>query len=464
MDQSFKLLPTNNPANFRALMYETTAPNIAVDYKDVFAPHTVSQLIQFTNLNEVAHFFRLYELLPGGTLGQLFTDDIVQPQAKSIAGKSSLMLTVGVEITSDQDTYDGSTAHPDLVGMVAGQHYEIEERGVGTLRTEEFQDIGQPGFGFKLLQSRTFQANDTFFLHFLAKLISVPGSNSSNVGNKLFADIIEVTSDLTLDSSHMGKLIDINSGANTLQITLDFLNSFNDNAIIGFKQHRGNQINTIIQAQANEAIYFRGDEVNQVILSKGEHVYITKKTVSGAGKWHVFDSFGGWGDVGTPLFAYSQIDNTIVADGSLLSRSDYPRLWGYVNSSNAVINDSLWNHKILGIPTHLYEGFFSFGDGSTTFRVPNLMNMFFRGITTGRVVGQQQAAQVGEHKHKIPAWADNPALSDGTEELPTARLLEDFTQSSVTPKTTVHTTYNNNVDATKENRPINIGFLPLIKI
>lgn len=457
MDQSFIFLATNNPANWRALMYETTAPNTPVAFIDVPASHTSSQTITFTNLNDVAHFFRVYELLAGDALGQLLADDIVQPQPKSLSAQKPLPLTVGVEITTGSDVYDGSTDHPELIGMVAGVDYRIEERAIGTLRPEEFEDIGQPGFGFKVKNGKTFEENDTYFLHFLAKLISVASTPAATSG-KMFSDIVEITADTSLDSTYMGKLIDANATGTTLVITLDLLASFLDNALIGFKQHRGNQINTVIKARSTETIYFRGEEVNEVIIAKGEHVYLSKKS----GKWHVIEDNISK-EVGLPVMAYSQLLNTVVADGSPLNRADYPRLWAYVNSIGALVSETVWNTTNIFLPGVINNKTnFSSGDGSTTFRVPDLRDLFFRSAAATRTPGSYQYQQVGRHNHRMPVWADSPGLAFGTEEI-AARNLEDFT-TSATSKTTVHTTDYNTTDTTNETRPKNVGLLPLIKI
>lgn len=78
----------------------------------------------------------------------------------------------------------------------------------------------------------------------------------------------------------------------------------------------------------------------------------------------------------------------VKANGALLSRATYPDLWAYaLASGNLVANDGAWAPG----------GQYSPGDGSTTFRVPDLRSEFprfaddGRGIDIGRAVGTWQA-------------------------------------------------------------------------
>lgn len=98
----------------------------------------------------------------------------------------------------------------------------------------------------------------------------------------------------------------------------------------------------------------------------------------------------------TPLA--SEVD----AVGGELSKTDYARLWGYARENNLVVSDAVWTAN---------RGAHYFADVSgTTFRVPDLRNMFRRYTGTdadtanARVVGSKQRGTL------IPY---DPLTSDG---------------------------------------------------
>jgi len=67
--------------------------------------------------------------------------------------------------------------------------------------------------------------------------------------------------------------------------------------------------------------------------------------------------------------ATSAPPGTIVADGTELSRADYPRLWAWANTYGRVVDDTTWT----GDATANAKGCFSSGDGVTTFRAPDIV-------------------------------------------------------------------------------------------
>ncbi|MCA8066577.1 MULTISPECIES: phage tail protein [unclassified Burkholderia] len=103
------------------------------------------------------------------------------------------------------------------------------------------------------------------------------------------------------------------------------------------------------------------------------------------------------------------------ANGVLVNRADYPALWAYAQASGTLVSDDEWHNQRWGC--------FSLGDGSTTFRLPELRGEFIRcwddarGVDTNRILGSWQdsanrshghgasAAAVGDHAHS--AWTDS---------------------------------------------------------
>ena len=100
-------------------------------------------------------------------------------------------------------------------------------------------------------------------------------------------------------------------------------------------------------------------------------------------------------------------------DGSLLKRSDYPELWNYINdpdNGTYLVSDDLWS---VYLQYNGACGFFSTGDGSTTFRLPQLSNVEPRnykttddGIPLGMVYGDAYPASdaTGFHPYGVNTY------------------------------------------------------------
>ncbi|GCL64300.1 tail fiber protein [Pseudaquabacterium pictum] len=138
----------------------------------------------------------------------------------------------------------------------------------------------------------------------------------------------------------------------------------------------------------------------------------------------------------------------LVCDGATISRTAYPVLFAAI-----------------GVV-------FGAGDGSTTFRLPDLRGEFIRGldggrgVDAGRALGSSQAQQVQHHKHVVPQGENGQALF-GT----TATSLYNGIGASDTNNPRPHTNdgsdYDGPVNAAgvvgSETRPRNVALLYCIK-
>lgn len=147
----------------------------------------------------------------------------------------------------------------------------------------------------------------------------------------------------------------------------------------------------------------------------------------------------------------------LLADGAVHKRSEYPDLWEYAQvSENFLDEDTIDN-----------EGHYTKGDGSTTFRIPNISGgQFRRGIggdadkTIGKL--QQQAVVLPNHYHDY-RYRGLKATGSGTNDPHTYETGNVLYQLRSNDSVSAHTysLYGNNTNSVgsgKENRPINISY------
>lgn len=108
--------------------------------------------------------------------------------------------------------------------------------------------------------------------------------------------------------------------------------------------------------------------------------------------------------IGAILNGYTIFDNCIVAFGGEFNRADYPKLWAYLQANPSLVkSQTQWEAEATangGIC-----GFFSDGNGTTTFRVPNLDKAFLRPDIRG--VGSYQGDMLKSHSHKAYYFNEN---------------------------------------------------------
>lgn len=114
----------------------------------------------------------------------------------------------------------------------------------------------------------------------------------------------------------------------------------------------------------------------------------------------------------TPFPCNTPPSGWLEAKGQLVSRTSYPNLWNFANNSNNIFADGSQD-----------KGQFSTGDGSTTFRLPDMRGYFVRGfddgasIDSGRTLGSSQADTLASHYHGIVVGQLNH-LGGGTNYVP----------------------------------------------
>jgi microcystin-dependent protein len=145
----------------------------------------------------------------------------------------------------------------------------------------------------------------------------------------------------------------------------------------------------------------------------------------------------------------------IKANGALLSRSTYAGLWAAAQASgNLAASDGAW-----------VAGQFSPGDGSTTFRVPDLRGQFLRswddgrGIDTGRALGSSQADAFQGHRHSLTYLISSGSAVNAAQVVGASSALS--VEAVVTGPSTDGV--NGTPRTARETRPLNLAYLHIIK-
>ena len=165
--------------------------------------------------------------------------------------------------------------------------------------------------------------------------------------------------------------------------------------------------------------------------------------------------------IGLIDYAYVAKDYHIVAFGGEFNRADYPKLWAYLQANPSLVKtQTQWQTEATangGIC-----GFFSSGNGTTTFRVPNLDKAFLR--PDSRSVGSYQ----GDAIRNITGRANSDIVRFDTGPTDGVFSYEASVNRPRPTSTTSAFTHGLNFDASRvvptanENRPKNIAVLPLI--
>ena len=116
-------------------------------------------------------------------------------------------------------------------------------------------------------------------------------------------------------------------------------------------------------------------------------------------KWSVKNLISGSGvSIGTvmPHLATTAPAGWLACDtGALVSRTTYSELWAWVQAKAPLITEAAWQAQAA---VQSSVGYYSSGDGSTTFRLPRLVD-FVRGSDGVRLPGTWQDDEFKSHSH-----------------------------------------------------------------
>lgn len=287
--------------------------------------------------------------------------------------------------------------------------------------------------------------NALYLYNRLGRFDGVHVLNTGNVGN-------------LIDRSVRLKLLYVNSSSN-LTFTIDDIANFQDGDRLTFK----------VQCTPNKSVSFLftggqgavdglaattkischdGDEFELVIYN-GSFLFMPIR--------------GNWDKVAQDAMVRVVPKNAVIGQGQLANRADYARIFDFVSANSLLISDATWSSALANMAN------FSDGNGTTTFRFPDMRAMTWRGLDLGRGMrlgntgsnpGNYEDDAVGPHKHDVTIpYAQhttsnaNIGVTDGppSGSLPNRTYLSDFPKVGAGMGTVA-----------TETRVKNIGLIPVI--
>jgi hypothetical protein len=443
---SFNIVSTSD---FLLVARESDDPLAEVYRSDVLTPpHTVRNLT-ITDLNPVMHRVELWTTTDGTTLEEL--RGVCDIDASIINEATFGYIQFVVDRGNGAPEYDPASSQSQYVNTdLDGLTYLVYKEGFGVLKWGiDIQTIS--GGGFELLNGAIFSPGEGYTVQY--SNVSTGASTSS--GKSFPEDIIEITGDITFDSSHYNKLIEVNSNATIVTITISSLDAIPNGTQFEINTHNGTQRYVALQLNTGRYCLINGVQRNAVYLGRAEGMTFFKK---GSYLRIVGPPPESFGQLGRRIFADGlQPVNTLPETGGWYLKTDYPRLFNWYIDELPALELGSGTDDV----TPSADNITKWIKGATKFWVPNTKGRFFRATSTDntidlegpRLSGDPQDDQVGPHDHSliVPATATSTTASgqgrfvggsDGNEpSAMTAVLTEDNSGDETRPRNVATNVY-----------------------
>lgn len=328
---------------------------------------------------------------------------------------------VGAPVVAGNTVYHKVTAleaggtvisKPELAGKGS---FRLDRDGV-PMFPEEFNVLAGGGFSLAIPGDILYEGQRFVFeLYELAGGGSTPGSGSGTFINGR----ITVSSNLIMNAAtDIGKLLQVRADDEAVTITLPDVSTVTDNGIVPIETAILNSFQCKVETSGGQFIYLNNQGLNSVYMGLGETLWL----IAGGDGWYVINDFGKiYQEVGKIDPSYKVGLNDLLLDGRLVSRLSYPRLWAWVLTlGDSLVTDAVWNTASVTVAGRTverpYRGCFSLGNGSTTFRLPDLQNLSLRGLksTTGTDTERHLNKPGGFQKNEVISHNHAPTVSGQT--------------------------------------------------
>lgn len=399
----------------RVVAYETSTPAVPVATYDI--PIGGTPLNFFMTVPTPTPHNVIFYNYTGAVLGAIVDSFLYDPTYSTIVQQPDLVLVVDGGGAGDPAAGD-TTITNALFNTWSVFHLHRD----GLLFPNQFFTV--VGNVLTLTDGSVFANGEVLTISFGYKVtVAVP----TFIAAAVITGVKTVSANYTILPADAGLLIDVESLASNLALTMPVLGMVSDNKLFPISSNVGSQLSTSITASAN-AIKFNGKLYTTIYLVKGESVWLLK---NGSYFYAVQDNTN-YKKIGGLTYAHSILEGHLLADGAEYSRADYARLWAYAQSASATCTQAqkISTASVNGLTIQPYKGCYGTGDGVTTFTVPDLMNDFIRalknigGADTERTqnrAGGFQTHTMQDHTHLMPYcnsdanWGKFAVGGDGPE-------------------------------------------------
>jgi hypothetical protein len=377
-------------------IYKSTAPTVVAAVQQFNPPHSSPRNIAFLNVDAEVYIVNIYETVGDPVTGTLRHSFIYDPSFQQAEVKSPEYLVFAA----------GNTGYSDPTW--AGWEIELVIRNAAGPLSAPTQivwvlDGSSQVIGFELAQAGdTFAGGEQVVVTFVPKITTF---SPIVVSTKFVTDSTIITSNTTLTASSAGKLMILQGATTNFTVKLPAISSTATYLMYVLASEGGTHISVNIEVDGGGNISYFGSRTS-LILAQGERAMLIYTGTN----YIVLNEINGVlrvGDIIDQFDKDSSVQGCIFADGTLLDRVVYKRLWNYVSQLDIsmLVSEATW---ATGTSNH---GKFSTGDGATTFRIPRLYSDgFLRGVDgTVRLAGSHQDDAVLDHQHITPSiGGDNP--------------------------------------------------------
>lgn len=347
----------------------------------------------------VAYVITLWESPSTSPTGTIRNSTNYIPTATTTTIRADDYLTADITpgLVNNTTTYVNST--------YIGWTYDVERVGQGTMFPQGAPNVTNPDYaqdstgGFHLVRTGdSFGPNEKFVVRFQPQ---VAPSAAGSTGVITTGEII--TASTVFSASDLNKAIFLQGASSYMNSTLPPLSSVSDYQWMYFYSAGGSHVSAILTCAGSDVIQMNVT-VNQITLCQNERLKIFKAN----GVWNIDSISESVYMVGEVLYRYNPSalgrygQNTVPADGSLLNRNTYWRLYQWLSNSGIVPrSETIWGAATVmdGVTYYLNKGFWTTGTDGTNFRVPDLRSQFLRGVPSGTLVGSGMYDTSLAHKH-----------------------------------------------------------------